>query len=69
MRKIVVAFDHAGVELRDVVLKTVKECGCEVIDVGTDSNKSVDFPDYAYIASQKILDKEADKVEIFMRIS
>ena len=61
MRKIVVAFDHAGVELRDVVLKTVKECGCEVIDVGTDSSKSVDFPDYAYIAAQKILDKEADK--------
>ena len=48
MRKIVVAFDHAGVELRDVVIKTIKECGCEVIDVGTDSNKSVDFPDYAY---------------------
>lgn len=61
MRKIVVAFDHAGVELRDVVLKTIKECGCEIVDVGTDSNKSVDFPDYAFAGAQKILNREADK--------
>ena len=61
MRKIVTAFDHAGVDLRDVVIKTAKECGFDVIDVGTDSLTSVDFPDYAYAASQKILDKEAEK--------
>ena len=61
MRKIVTAFDHAGVELREIVHKTISECGCEVIDVGTDSTASVDFPDYAYIAAQKILEKEADK--------
>ena len=61
MRKIVTAFDHAGVDLHDIVIKTIKECGCDVIDVGTDSYGSVDFPDYAYAASQKILDKEADK--------
>ena len=61
MRKIVAAFDHAGVELHDVVVKTIKECGYEVIDVGTDSNASVDFPDYAFIGAQKILDGEADK--------
>lgn len=61
MRKIVTAFDHAGVDLHDIVIKTIKECGCDVIDVGTDSSSSVDFPDYAYAASQKILDKEAEK--------
>ncbi len=61
MRKIVTAFDHAGVDLRDVVIKSIKECGFDVIDVGTDSNTGVDFPDYAYAASQKILDKEAEK--------
>ncbi len=61
MRKIVTAFDHAGVDLHDIVIKTIKECGLDVIDVGTDSSGSVDFPDYAFSASQKILDKEADK--------
>ena len=61
MRKIVAAFDHAGVDLHDIVIKTIKECGCEVIDVGTDSHNSVDFPDYAFAAAQKILDKEAEK--------
>ena len=61
MRKIVVAFDHAGVDLRETVLKTIKECGCEAIEVGTDSHTSVDFPDYAYRGALKILNKEADK--------
>ena len=61
MRKIVVAFDHAGVELKETVLKTIRECGCEAIDVGTDTNASVDFPDFAYMGAQKILEKEADK--------
>ena len=48
MRKIVTAFDHAGVDLHDIVIKTIKECGCDVIDVGTDSSGSVDYPDYAH---------------------
>ncbi len=61
MRKIVVAFDHAGVELRKVVVDTVRNCGCEVIDVGTDTSASVDFPDHAYAGCQIILSGEADK--------
>ena len=61
MRKIVTAFDHAGFDLKETVHKTIHECGCEVIDVGTDSKASVDFPDYAYLAAQKILSGEADK--------
>lgn len=61
MRKIVTAFDHAGVDLKETVHKTIRECGCEVIDVGTDSKASVDFPDFAYLAAQKILSGEADK--------
>ncbi len=61
MRTIVTAFDHAGYELREIVFNTIKECGCEIIDVGTDSGAGVDFPDYAYAAAQKILNKEADK--------
>ncbi len=61
MRKIVTAFDHAGVDLKEVVHKTIRECGFEVIDVGTDSHDSVDFPDYAYHAARKILSGEAYK--------
>ena len=61
MRKIVTAFDHAGIDLKDTVHKTIRECGFEVIDVGTDSHDSVDFPDYAFLAARKILSGEADK--------
>lgn len=59
MRKIVAAFDHEGFALHDIVVKTIKECGYEVIDIGTDSRSEVDYPDYAFAASQKIIDKEA----------
>ena len=61
MRKIVAAFDQAGFDLKEIVIKTIRECGFEVIDAGTDSKADVDFTDYAYAGCQKILEKEADK--------
>ncbi len=61
MQKIVTAFDHAGIELKETVHKTIRECGYEVIDVGTDSRSSVDFPDFAVLAAKKILSGEAYK--------
>ncbi len=45
--KVAVGFDHAGYPLREAVLTTVREAGHEVIDLGTDSPKPVDFPVYA----------------------
>lgn len=39
--------DHAGYELKDHLLELVESLGHEVVDLGTTSSDSVDYPDYA----------------------
>ena len=45
----IVAFacDHAGFQLKSVVLEAIREAGHEVLDLGTDSTEPVDYPDFA----------------------
>lgn len=45
--KIAVASDHAGYELKQAVIELLQGNGHEVLDLGTDSDESVDYPDYA----------------------
>ena len=45
--KIVLGCDHAGVELKEAVASLLKSLGFEVDDVGTMSEESVDYPDFA----------------------
>ena len=41
------ASDHAGVALKAALRSTVHEKGMTEIDLGPDSDRSVDYPDYA----------------------
>lgn len=43
--KLIVGADHAGYELKAVVVNSLRERGYEVEDVGTHSSDPVDFPD------------------------
>ncbi len=45
--KIVIGSDHAGYELKKAVVEHLLESGNEVVDVGTDSMESCDYPDFA----------------------
>ena len=45
--KIGIACDHGGYTLKDVVKEAISRCGHEVMDLGTDSEESVDYPVYA----------------------
>lgn len=45
--KIAIGSDHGGFDLKEVLIPELIDNGIEVIDVGTDSHKSVDYPDYA----------------------
>jgi len=45
--KIAIACDHAGFPLKRTILETARAAGHEVIDLGTNSTKPVDYPDYA----------------------
>lgn len=55
--RIACAFDHAGVDLRDMVLQTVTEAGHEATDLGTCD----DYPDAAILAGRAITESRADR--------
>ncbi|MFQ5585270.1 MAG: ribose 5-phosphate isomerase B [Thermodesulfobacteriota bacterium] len=46
MTTIAIASDHAGRELKEDIRSFLSECGMESIDMGTDGDESVDYPDY-----------------------
>jgi len=58
-KTIVVACDHAGFELKPCVIEAIQDFGDDVIDVGTYSSASADFPDFAQLGAHKILSGEA----------
>lgn len=45
--KIAIASDHAGYKLKEYLKKILEKEGYEVVDLGTYSSESVDYPDYA----------------------
>ncbi|MDO8289305.1 MAG: ribose 5-phosphate isomerase B [Parvibaculum sp.] len=45
-RVIAIANDHAGVTLKQALIPVARAAGYEVLNLGTDSNDSVDYPDY-----------------------
>jgi|UniRef100_A0A7C4EL38 ribose 5-phosphate isomerase B len=59
--KIAIGADHAGFELKEFLSHFVKEMGHEVIDMGTGSNSSVDYPDYAEAVSQAVSEGKVDR--------
>jgi ribose 5-phosphate isomerase B len=44
---IAIAADHAGYDLKSLLVPELKSLGFEVLDLGTDSRDSVDYPDFA----------------------
>ena len=59
--KIAVGCDHAGFPLKDAVVEAVKAASHEVIDVGTYSAASVDFPDFVKKVGEKIQSNEVER--------
>ncbi len=53
--KIFAGSDHAGLALKKRLLDKLKELGYEVVDLGTDNEKSCDYPDYAHLVCEKVL--------------
>ncbi len=59
----IVAFgtDHGGFPLREVVLKTLEESGCQVLDFGTDRPDPCDYPLYARRVAEALVQGQADR--------
>lgn len=58
METIAIGSDHAGVELKSIIKKTLIQEGYNSKDYGTDSPDSVDYPDFAHPVASSIEKKE-----------
>lgn len=58
--KIAIAADHGGFELKESLKKHYDKKGINLIDRGTFSPDSVDYPDVAELMVKKILDSSVD---------
>lgn len=59
--KIVIASDHAGFFLKEKIKDFLQKEGHEVLDMGTYSSVSVDYPEYGFKAVEKLLKGEAER--------
>jgi ribose 5-phosphate isomerase B len=59
--RIAVGSDHAGFALKERLRPLLEAAGHELVDVGTDSEESTDYPLYAAQAARLVADGEADR--------
>ncbi len=59
--KIAVAADHRGHTVKEMVAVLLTEQGHEVVDMGTNSAKSCDYPDTAYPAAKAVADGKVER--------
>ncbi len=58
--KIGIASDHRGYELKEKLKEALIKENYEVIDYGTNSKESTDYPDYAFILGENVVNKNVD---------
>ena len=56
---IVIASDHAGVDLKAQIIRVVEESGRRVRDLGPADQSSVDYPDFAHLVAEAVAGGEA----------
>lgn len=59
--RIAIGTDHGGFDLKQTLVMYIKELGHEVLDFGTVSHDSVDYPDFALEVGKAVQAKEADR--------
>jgi ribose 5-phosphate isomerase B len=58
---IAVASDHAGFDLKEILKRDLQEAGYTVLDLGTHSTASVDYPDFGKALADAIASGKAEK--------
>lgn len=55
-----IANDHGGVDMKEKLVSYLEDLGYDVINYGTDSTDSVDYPIYAFKVGEEVRDKKID---------
>jgi ribose 5-phosphate isomerase B len=58
---IAVASDHAGFDLKEILKRDLQEAGLEVLDLGTNSTQSVDYPDFGTAMADAVASGKAER--------
>jgi ribose 5-phosphate isomerase B len=59
--RIAIASDHGGYDLKEQLIPYLRERRHKVVDLGTDSKDSVDYPVYARKCAEYVVSGEADR--------
>lgn len=59
--KIAIGADHGGYEYKESIKQALQAKGYAVIDFGTNSNESCDYPLFARAVSKAVVSKECDR--------
>ena len=58
--KIAIGNDHAGTDYKEQIVNYLQNNGYSVLNFGTNSNESVDYPDFIHPVASAIENREAD---------
>ena len=59
--KVILSADHAGVTIRKEVSNLLEEMNIEYVDTGCEGSGSVDYPDYALPAAERVASGDFDR--------
>ncbi len=59
--RIVIASDHAAVEMKAMLIAFLEAGGHDVVDLGPEGIDSVDYPDYGYKIAEEVAGGRADR--------
>ena len=59
--RIAVGADHAGFPLKALAVAELQQLGHEVLDLGTDSDEPVDYPDFAQAVAEAVMRGKAER--------
>ena len=61
MKKIAIASDHGGFDLKESIISQLLNIGWEVDDLGPYSGDSVDYPDYGIKLAEEVSEKKVER--------
>lgn len=59
--KVAIGSDHRGFRIKEIIKPIIQQLGHEVIDLGTDSDQPVDYPDIAFQGATAVSSGQVDR--------
>ena len=60
MTKVAIGCDHGGIVLKDAVVSVLTDLGAEIVDFGTMTDQSVDYPEYGLKVAEAVAEGKCD---------